>query len=155
LIVAKLNVGMPCESELQLGENDPSRRFPNLKASFYQALADAFEHDQIEGLTGETTIGQFAGLLTEIDSHGRMKIESKEDARKRGVPSPDRAEALMLALCKPPQKMEFYSVHDLPRSRTGLREDPDDPRLPVSQRVQILGRLREGSLAWQLRRGGY
>jgi phage terminase large subunit len=103
---------MPCESKPNLGENDPVRRFVNLKASFYQALADAFEHDQVEGLSDEATIGQLAGLLTEVDSHGRMKIESKEDARKRGVPSPDRAEALMLALCKPVQKMEYYPVHD-------------------------------------------
>jgi len=76
---------MPCESKPELGENDPSRRFPNLKASFYQTLADAFEHDQIEGLTDETTIGQLAGILTEFDSRGRIRIESKEDARKRGV----------------------------------------------------------------------
>ncbi len=117
--VELINVGMPCESKPQWGENDPVRRFVNLKASFYQALADAFEHDQVEGLSDEATIGQLAGLLTEVDSSGRMKIESKEDARKRGVPSPDRAEALMLALCRPPQKMEFYSVCDLPRPGSG------------------------------------
>jgi phage terminase large subunit len=56
------------------------------------------KHGQIEGLIDETTIGQLAGLLTEFDSLVLTKIESKEDARKRGVPSPDRAEALMLAL---------------------------------------------------------
>lgn len=72
---------MPCESKPELGENDPSRRFLNLKASFYQALADAFEHDQIEGLTDETTIGQLAGILTEFDSRGRIRIESKKDVR--------------------------------------------------------------------------
>jgi len=75
--VELVNVGMPCESKPQLGENDPSRRFLNLKASYYQALADAFEHDQIEGLTDETTIGQLAGILTEFDSRGRIRIESK------------------------------------------------------------------------------
>jgi hypothetical protein len=62
----------------------------------------AFERDQVEGLFDETTIGQLAGLLYEFDSHGRMKIESKDNARERGVPSPDRADALMLALCKAP-----------------------------------------------------
>jgi phage terminase large subunit len=113
--VELINVGLPCESRPQLGDGDPAARFANLKACFYQALADAFERDQIEGLTDETTIGQLAGLLYEIDSHGRMKLESKEQARARGVRSPDRAEALMLALCKPPQKFEFYSVRDLPR----------------------------------------
>jgi hypothetical protein len=122
--VELVNVGMPRESKPQWGENDPARRFLNLKASFYQALADAFEHDQIEGLTDETTIGHLAGLLTEFDSRGRMKIESKEDARKRGIPSPDRAEALMLALCKPPEKYDFIQsaispVYGLQRPDSG------------------------------------
>jgi len=93
--VELVKVGMPCESRPQQGENDPTRRFVNLRACFYQALADAFERDQVEGLTDETTIGQLAGLLYEFDSQGRIKIESKEKARARGVPSPDRADALM------------------------------------------------------------
>ncbi len=135
--VELINVGMPGESKPQMGENDPARRFVNLKASFYQTLADAFERDQIDGLTDETTIGQLAGLLYEFDSQGRMRIESKENTRARGALSPDRAEALMLALCKPPQKYEFYSVRDLPRTRsqsTGKRYYPEDHCLPRSRR---------------------
>jgi hypothetical protein len=96
--VELVKVGMPCESMPHLGENDPARRFVNLKACFYQALADALERDQVDGLTDEETIGQLAGIRRELDSRGRMKIESKEQARARGVPSPDRADALMLAL---------------------------------------------------------
>src|ERR1019366_8276345 len=86
--VELVNVAMPCESKPRSGERDPARRFLNLRACFYQELADAFERDQIEGLLDETTIGQLAGLLYEFDSHGRLKIESKEKARERGVPSP-------------------------------------------------------------------
>jgi hypothetical protein len=41
-----------------------------------------------------------------------MKIESKEKARERGVPSPDRAEALMLALGQQPPEYAFYPVTD-------------------------------------------
>ena len=117
--VELINVAMACESDPQLGENDPAVRFVNLKACFYQTLADALERDQIEGLTDETTIGQLAGLLSEFDAHGRMKLESKEQARARGVRSPDRADALMLALCKPRQKFEYYSVRDLRRWTSG------------------------------------
>jgi hypothetical protein len=154
--VELVNVGMPCESKPRFGENDPARRFLNLKACFYQALADTFEHDQIEGLTDETTIGQLAGLLTEFDSHGRMKIESKEDARKRGVPSPDRAEALMLALCKPPQKFEYYSVRDLPRLKSNFdkRHDDDDDS-PLRSRRGFWDAFAKGGLARQFGRGGY
>ncbi|MGO9057290.1 MAG: hypothetical protein ACLQU2_07880 [Candidatus Binataceae bacterium] len=115
-----INVGMPCKSKPQWGENDPARRFVNRKASFYQAVADAFERDQVEGLMDEATIGQLAGLLYEIDSQGRMKIESKEQARARGVPSPDRAEALMLALGEPPVSFGYYPVRDR-RSRSHQR----------------------------------
>jgi len=73
-----------------------------LEGLFLPGTRHAFERDQVEGLLDETTIGQLAGLLYEFDSQGRMKIESKEKARERGVVSPDRADALMLALCKAP-----------------------------------------------------
>jgi hypothetical protein len=129
--VEMVNVGKSCESKPNWGENDPARRFVNLKACYYQAVADAFERDQIEGLTDEMTIGQLAGLLYEVDSQGRTKIESKERARERGVPSPDRAEALMLALGQPRDKMEVYLLRDLPRLRVKVAEssspDPGHP----------------------------
>ena len=32
-----------------------------------------------------------------MDSGGRIKIESKDDMRRRGLPSPDRADALVMA----------------------------------------------------------
>ena len=37
------------------------------------------------------------------DSSGRIAIEKKEAMRKRGVPSPDRAEAILLALYEQPR----------------------------------------------------
>jgi len=149
--VELINVGMPCESRPQMGENDPARRFVNLKARFYQALADALERDQVENLTDEKTIGQLSGLLYELDSQGRMKIESKEKARARGVPSPDRAEALMLALCKPPQRYEYYSIYDLPRLQQEAGGAPDDPEDYPSPRGRF-DVLAPGSLARHFRR---
>ncbi len=107
-----INVGMAAESRPQWRENDPAGRFVNLKAQYYQELADALEREEVHGLVDDLTMGQLAGILYEIDSHGRVKIESKESARARGIPSPDRAEALMLALCQPPQKIEWYSIRD-------------------------------------------
>jgi hypothetical protein len=71
----------------------------------------------VEGLVDEKIIGQLAGILREINSQGQMKIEAKEKARARGVPSPDRAETLMLAICKPPQTIEYHSSRDLQHLR--------------------------------------
>jgi hypothetical protein len=116
--VELINVSLPCESRPSWGENDPARRFTNQRALFYQTLADAFERDQIDGLTDDLTIGQLASVWYEIDSHGRLKIESKESARSRGVPSPDRADALMLALGRPPWKIEILTTRDLHKSES-------------------------------------
>ncbi len=143
--VELINVGMPCESKPQMRENDPARRFVNLKACFYQTLADAFERDLIEGLTDEATIGQLSGILYEFDSQGRMKIESKENARARGVTSPDRAEALMLALGPQPRVYEFRSPRELERTlghNTVAQQDAfDDIREMYKRR---LGHDRHG-----------
>jgi hypothetical protein len=99
--VELINVGMACENKPELTDSNPAARFVNLKALYYQTLADLFERNELEGLDDETTMGQLASLIYEIDSQGRIKIESKEKARIRGIASPDRAEALMLALGKP------------------------------------------------------
>jgi phage terminase large subunit len=96
--VELVNVGLPCRSQPNLRENDPAKRFANEKARSYQTVADLFEHDEVDGLLDEETIAQLADLQYEIDSRGRVKIESKDDARARRSRSPDRAEALMLAI---------------------------------------------------------
>ena len=41
--------------------------------------------------------GQLAALRYSFNSQGKALIESKEEMRRRGVPSPDKADALMLA----------------------------------------------------------
>jgi hypothetical protein len=153
--VDMINVALPCESKPHLGVNDPDQRFVNQKALFYQGLADALERDQVVGLTDEETIGQLSGILSETDPQGRMKIESKEKARKRGAPSPDRAEALMLALSKPPPEYAYRSVRDIRRSRG---EDTETSGLPFNMGFKEIGdddgsdELPD-SRSWRYRRG--
>lgn len=77
-------------------------RFKLLKAEFYWALRERFEQGRITGLLDETTLAQLAGIRYEHIATGQVKIESKDDARARGVKSPDRAEALMLAFAPAP-----------------------------------------------------
>jgi hypothetical protein len=78
--------------------DDARERYANLKAELYWALRERFADGDISGLTDRTMTAQLAGLRYGHDSRGRVKIESKDDAQKRGVKSPDRAEALMLAM---------------------------------------------------------
>lgn len=60
----------------------------------YQDLALDIDH---------TTMMQLAAPSYRANSSGRIQIESKADMSKRGIGSPDRAEAILLALFEPPR----------------------------------------------------
>jgi len=74
-----------------------ANRFVNLKAQYYWALRERFEAGDISGLSDDLTISQLGTLRWAITAQGKIEIESKEERRRRGLKSPDRAEALMLA----------------------------------------------------------
>lgn len=50
----------------------------------------------------DRTMAQLTGPTYKADSSGRITIEGKSEMRRRGVSSPDRAEAVLLALYEPP-----------------------------------------------------
>ena len=50
----------------------------------------------------ETLAAQLLSLRYDVSSSGQVKLESKRETRKRGIPSPDRADALALAFMRPP-----------------------------------------------------
>jgi hypothetical protein len=94
--VAGINVG---ESPTM---PDAAEKYRNLKAEMYWALRSRIRDGDFAGLTDQRTISQLAGIRYSHDARGRVQIESKDDARKRGVKSPDRAEAIALAFWRSP-----------------------------------------------------
>jgi len=59
--------------------------------------------DQFVRLEVDTgTVAQLSSPTYRANSAGKIQIESKDDMKKRGVSSPDRAEAVLLALFEPP-----------------------------------------------------
>jgi len=67
-------------------------------------------------LTDERTIGQLAGIRYRHTARGQVEIERKEDVRKRGVKSPDRAEAVMLAFARPAVTQVLVEDHPIESS---------------------------------------
>jgi hypothetical protein len=72
-------------------------RFRNLKAEISWALRDRFETGDIAIEEDEDLLGQTAVIKYKLTSRGQIEIERKEDIKKRGLPSPDRFDALVLA----------------------------------------------------------
>lgn len=79
---------------------DPDRFF-NKRAEDYwhiRELAEAGELDLPEQGEDDDLISQLGSIKWKVMPGGKIAIESKEDMRKRGMPSPDRADAIMMAL---------------------------------------------------------
>lgn len=67
-------------------------------------------HQTVRLDVDEETASQLTGPKFTTDSAGRIVIESKDSMKRRGIPSPDRAEAVLLALFEPPGKRKAAAV---------------------------------------------
>ncbi len=90
------NEGFPIHSYRGGFPADQPQAFVNLRAQAWRALARAIEEKEIILDIDEDTIEQLIAPRLEMDATGRLKIESKEDMAKRGVHSPDRADAIVM-----------------------------------------------------------
>lgn len=74
-------------------------RFANRRAEAYWNMRELFEHGLVDiDPNDELLLAQLGSLKWKLTRRGQILIESKEDMKKRGLPSPDRADAAMMAL---------------------------------------------------------
>ena len=83
--------------------------FANLRAEGYWRLRDLFSTGQINIPLDNQLMGELAAMRYSYDSRGRIQIESKDSMRQRGLPSPDKADALMLAFLEPPGRTRLWT----------------------------------------------
>ena len=93
-------------TEINVGQaaREPEK-YANRKAELYWNFRLRAKAGDLGGLTDDKAIAQLSSIQYSHNSHGQVVIESKENARKRGVKSPDRAEAVILAFAEPHQIM--------------------------------------------------
>lgn len=71
--------------------------YANARAEWYWGLRTRFAIGEIAiPSDDEDLAAQLGSIRYKFDSKGRILIESKADMKKRGLPSPDRADAIML-----------------------------------------------------------
>ena len=85
------------------------KKFINLRAEGYFRLRDRFVSGRIYIPDDLRLIAELSSLRYSYDSYDRLKIESKDEIRKRNLPSPDRADALMLAFLPPPNRLRLWT----------------------------------------------
>lgn len=77
-----------------------SERFINKRAEWYWGLRERFQAGDIAIPPDEELAAQISSIRYKFDSRGRIQIESKDEMKKRGLPSPDKADALVMAFAR-------------------------------------------------------
>jgi len=82
-------------------------KFANLRAEIFWQLRERFQRGEIEIPSDPKLAAQLAGLKYEFDNLGRLKMESKEHMKDRGMKSPDRADMLAITYMQKKKRFGF------------------------------------------------
>ncbi len=107
-----------------------TEKFANQKAEHYWNLRLRAESGNLAGLADDKAIAQLAAIRYSHNSRGQVVIESKDDARKRGVKSPDRAEAIMLAFAEV-RVLQYGLLEYYTQEAAKLTERPQGERAAI------------------------
>lgn len=119
--------------------HDPER-FWNFRAEAHWLIRERMEQDMLDLPQKDMELrGQLTNIRYKIKSDKRILIESKEDMRRRGAKSPDKADAIVLAFCsKPRNKARIYFFGDSPVEATKpVRQDKGDSEADAKNNKNI------------------
>ena len=86
-----------------------SEKFINQRAEMWWTMRELIQPNEygdqeISLALDHRTISQLTAPTYRANSSGRLQIESKADMKRRGISSPDRAEAVLLSVFEPPTR---------------------------------------------------
>lgn len=87
--------------------NDPER-YENKRAEMWWLMAEWFADQPCRIPNNAALISDITGPQPKVSSNGRRLVEKKEDMKKRGLRSPDGADAVALTFAQPVLSREAY-----------------------------------------------
>lgn len=128
-------LGLPARG-INVGEASPTdpKRFMRLRDELWWAARDWFDAKDCTMPKDDGLISELVSPKYKIESSGKIKIESKDDMKKRGVKSPNKADAFCLTFAggdfvvslKQEVAAQTYDpmfVHDAEYERRGGRRE--------------------------------
>jgi len=88
------------------GRPEDDEHYDDWGTEAWAYLRDLLKNEDVELINDEDLIGQLSTRKYTITSKGKIKLERKEDMKKRGLSSPDRADGVVLAFAKPIRRLE-------------------------------------------------
>jgi hypothetical protein len=131
--------GLPVQ-EMQSGSSArDTERFANARAEWWWGLRRRFEEGDICIDDDDLLVSQLSDIRFKVNSRGQILIESKEEMKRRGQVSPDRADALMFCFAGSLLKYEEETELDEPVSFGGIAMDDREEFLR-----ELRGEIRRG-----------
>ncbi len=87
----------------KLKEGDPVE-FENSTGLMWGTVRERLRTEKIELWNDQEQTAQLSNRKYRVNSGGKIVLERKEEMKKRGLKSPDRADALVLAMWDPPHR---------------------------------------------------
>jgi phage terminase large subunit len=119
-----LELGLPVRG-VNVGEAAAvSDRYMRLRDELWFRARDWLAGNDVKLPPDEALIGELTGPKYRIESSGKIKVESKDDMKKRGLQSPDLADAFILTLAGgldriPDERIDRYR-RGLAKKRRGV-----------------------------------
>ncbi len=120
--------GLPVKGVNVQTPPDDTDKFHNLRAELYWKLREALNPANEESLVlpkDDKLMAQLGSIKYKHDTKGRIQIESKDNMRKRGLASPDRADALALTFVGGKGRLSASGFGVLSESFQGLNQVND------------------------------
>jgi hypothetical protein len=90
-----------------------SEHYINARAEWAWGFRDRLEAGDVDlDPDDDDLAAQLGAMKYKFTARGQVQIESKDDMRKRGLPSPDRADAVMLTVAAPPPPNVVVELDD-------------------------------------------
>lgn len=96
LYVIPINAAEKIETDTKAGK-EAAEYYNDLTTHMWASLRDLLEGGDIVLEDDEETVGQLSSRKYTMASNGKLQIEPKKEMKKRGLDSPDRADALTLS----------------------------------------------------------
>jgi phage terminase large subunit len=103
------------------------KKYHRLKDEAYWQVRQKFEKSQILGALDQNTISQLSSIRYEHNSRGQIQVESKDQMKARGIPSPDDAEGFML--CFGDFTLPFLGVMEYYEDQTSEKDHEREKEL--------------------------
>jgi len=96
LVIIPINAAEKIETDTKDGK-EAAEHYNNLTTHMWAVVRELLENKDIVLEDDEQTVAQLSSRKYRMASNGKLEIEPKKEMKKRGLDSPDRADALALS----------------------------------------------------------